>query len=59
MTSLIFDFADIRSRMLGEDKPEPKPAPPLTITDPTHSHQLIYGGPIVIGSIKIWPTPSN
>jgi len=24
MTSIVFDYADIRSRMLGDDKPKPK-----------------------------------
>lgn len=25
MTSIVFDFEDIRSRMLGDDKPQPQP----------------------------------
>ena len=27
MTMIVFDYADIRSRMLGEDKPAPKAKP--------------------------------
>ena len=44
MPSLIFDFADIRSRMLGDDKPAPKaiqePAP--FQPPPCHTHPVFY-----------------
>ncbi len=33
MTSIVFDYADIRSRMLGEDKPRAKAAPVLIGVD--------------------------
>jgi len=31
MTMIVFDFADIRSRMLGDDKALPKPPPKVTV----------------------------
>lgn len=58
MTSIIFDYPDIRSRMLGEDKPERKPTPgPIVLT--TGTGPFIYGASPVTVPIKPWPTLPN